>query len=75
MTLAVIALGVAALIVSAGLVANLYRQLAEAVIHSQTGHLEIATPAFFNVDCRSSPLEPGIRTSTIKQDGASGSAA
>ncbi|HEX6792776.1 MAG TPA: ABC transporter permease, partial [Casimicrobiaceae bacterium] len=53
MTLAVIALGVAALIVSAGLVANLYRQLAEAVIHSQTGHLEVATPAFFSAGSRS----------------------
>ena len=53
MTLAVIALGVAALIVSAGLVAHLYRQLAEAVIHSQTGHLEIATPAFFSAGSRS----------------------
>ena len=53
MTLAVIALGVAALMTSGGLVANLYRQLAEALIHSQTGHLQVARPAYFAAGSRS----------------------
>ena len=46
-TLAAIAFGVAALIISGGFVNDLYRQLGEAIIHSQTGHLQVARPALF----------------------------
>jgi putative ABC transport system permease protein len=53
MTLAAIAFGVAALIVSGGFIHNLYRQLGEAIIHSQSGHLQIARPALFAEGSRS----------------------
>ena len=47
MTLAAIAFGVVALIISGGFVNDLYHQLGEAIIHSQTGHLQVARPALF----------------------------
>jgi putative ABC transport system permease protein len=53
MTLAAIAFGVAALIVTGGFVQDLYHQLAESIIHSQTGHLQIAQPALFAEGSRS----------------------
>jgi len=53
MTLVVIATGVAALIVSGGFVEDLYRQLGEAIIHSQTGHLQVAKPELFGGGSRS----------------------
>ena len=53
MTLIVIATGVAALIVSGGFVEDLYRQLGEAIIHSQTGHLQVAKPELFGGGSRS----------------------
>jgi putative ABC transport system permease protein len=46
-TLGAIAVGVAGLIVSGGFVRDIYVQLAEASIHSQTGHLQIAKRGFF----------------------------
>lgn len=46
-TVAAIAIGVAALIVSAGFVRDLLDRLAEATIHSQTGHLQVATRGYF----------------------------
>jgi putative ABC transport system permease protein len=42
MTLAAVAFGVAALILSGGFVQDIFAQLAEAIIHSQSGHLQIA---------------------------------
>jgi putative ABC transport system permease protein len=48
-----IALGVAAIIVSGGFIRDIFRQLAEAIVHSQTGHLQIARPAFFTSGSRS----------------------
>ena len=42
MTLAAVAFGVAALILSGGFVEDIFIQLGEAVIHSQSGHLQIA---------------------------------
>ena len=51
--LAAIAFGVAALIVSGGFVNDLYHQLGEAIIHSQTGHLQVARPALFAEGSRS----------------------
>ena len=52
-TLAAIAFGVVALIVSGGFVDDLYHQLGEAIIHSQTGHLQVARPALFAEGSRS----------------------
>ncbi len=53
MTLAAIVFGVAALIVSGGFVQDLYRQLGESIVHSQSGHLQVARPAFFAEGSRS----------------------
>lgn len=53
MTLAAIAFGVVGLILSGGFVADLIVQLREAVIHSQTGHLQLARSGFFTVGSRS----------------------
>jgi putative ABC transport system permease protein len=47
MVLAAIVAGVAALILSGGFVRDLYHQLGESIIRSQTGHLQIANPALF----------------------------
>lgn len=41
-TLAAIAFGVIALVLSQGFVTDIFVQLAEAVVHSQTGHIQIA---------------------------------
>jgi putative ABC transport system permease protein len=47
MTLFAIVVGVASLILAGGFVKDMITQLGEAFIGSQTGHLQIATPAFF----------------------------
>ncbi len=47
MTLAAIVLGVAGLIVSGGFVHDMFDKLAEAIIHSQTGHIQVAKRGFF----------------------------
>jgi len=47
LTLAAIAFGVAALIVSGGFFRDLLIQLGEATIHSQTGHLQVAKRGYF----------------------------
>jgi putative ABC transport system permease protein len=47
MTLAAVVIGVAGLILSGGFVADVFAQLAEAVIRSQSGHLQIASKGFF----------------------------
>jgi putative ABC transport system permease protein len=46
-TLAAIAFGVAALILSQGFVTDIFVQLAEAIVHSQTGHIQIARNGYF----------------------------
>ncbi len=46
-TLAAIVFGVAALILSRGFVDDTFAQLAEALIHSQTGHLQLARTGYF----------------------------
>ncbi|MEO8304298.1 MAG: ABC transporter permease [Betaproteobacteria bacterium] len=46
-TLAAIAFGVAALIVTGGFVEDIFVQLGEALIHSQSGHLQVASRGFF----------------------------
>ena len=52
MTLAAIVMGVAGLIISGGFVQDIFKQLGEAIIHSQTGHLQIAKPDFFGSGSR-----------------------
>src|SRR5215510_14092134 len=46
MTLAAIAFGVIGLILSGGFVQDIFLQLGEAVIHSQSGHLQVAKTGF-----------------------------
>lgn len=53
MTLGAIAFGVTALIVSAGFIQDTYAQLAETLIHSQTGHMQLAKRGFFGAGSRS----------------------
>jgi len=53
LTLAAIVLGVAALIVAGGFVRDIYMQLGEAIIRSQSGHLQIGRAAFFAEGSRS----------------------
>jgi putative ABC transport system permease protein len=48
-----IALGVVAIIVTGGFIADIFRQLAEAIVHSQIGHMQIARPEFFAAGSRS----------------------
>jgi putative ABC transport system permease protein len=47
MTLAAIVVSVVALILSGGFVQDIFGQLGEAVIHSQSGHLQVAKQGFF----------------------------
>ncbi|MCU0804446.1 MAG: ABC transporter permease [Burkholderiales bacterium] len=53
MVLAAIAFGVAALIVTGGFVQDIYLKLAEALIRSQSGHLQIARASYFAEGSRS----------------------
>lgn len=53
MTLAAIAFGVSALILSGGFIHDIYVQLGEALIHSQSGHLQIARAGYFGAGSRS----------------------
>jgi putative ABC transport system permease protein len=53
MVLAAIAFGVAALIVTGGFVQDIYVKLAEALIRSQSGHLQIARESYFEEGSRS----------------------
>ena len=46
MTLASIVFGVVALILSGGFVHDVYYQLGEALIHSQSGHLQVSRVGF-----------------------------
>ena len=46
LTLAAIVLGVAALILTAGFIEDIFVQLGEAVIHSRSGHLQVARSGF-----------------------------
>ena len=53
LSLAAIATGVAGLILSGGFVHDLIHQLGEAVIHSQSGHVQIARAGYFEFGSRS----------------------
>ena len=46
-TLLAIAFGVAGIILSGGFVQDMFTQLAEAIIHSQSGHIQVAQAGFF----------------------------
>ncbi len=52
-TLAAIAFGVAGIVLSGGFVRDSLAQLREAVIHSQSGHLQIARQGYFGAGTRS----------------------
>ena len=53
MTLAVIVFGVAGLVLSGGFVRDIFFQLAEALIHSQSGHLQVSRTGYFEPGSRS----------------------
>jgi putative ABC transport system permease protein len=53
MVLLVVSFGVAALLVTGGFVQDLYRQLGETIVRSQSGHLQVAQEALFNSGSRS----------------------
>jgi putative ABC transport system permease protein len=53
MTLAVIVFGVAGLVLSGGFVRDIFIQLAEALIHSQSGHLQVSRAGYFSYGSRS----------------------
>jgi putative ABC transport system permease protein len=52
MTLAAIVVGVAALVISGGFVRDVLFQLGEALIHSQSGHLQVARAGYFSFGSR-----------------------
>jgi len=52
-TLAAISLGVATLILAGGFVKDIFIQLGEATIHSQTGHIQLAKQGFWAMRTRS----------------------
>ena len=52
-TFSAVSFGVAALILAGGFVQDILIQLGEAIIHSQTGHLQIARPGFLGSGSRS----------------------
>jgi putative ABC transport system permease protein len=52
MTLAAIVFGVAGLILSGGFVHDIFVQLGESLIHSQSGHLQVARNGFFTFGSR-----------------------
>lgn len=53
MTLAAISFGVVGLILSGGFIRDIYIQLGEALIHSQSGHLQVSKAGFFTYGSRS----------------------
>jgi putative ABC transport system permease protein len=52
-SLAAIATGVSAIILSGGFVQDIYVRLREAIIHSQSGHIQVAKTGFFSEGSRS----------------------
>jgi putative ABC transport system permease protein len=53
MVLLVVSFGVAALLVTGGFVQDLYRQLGETIVRSQSGHFQVAQEALFSSGSRS----------------------
>ena len=73
-TLAAISLGVASLILAGGFVKDIFIQLGEATIHSQTGHIQLAKQGFWAMRTRSPEThmiaQPDeIKASLAKQSG------
>ena len=58
-TLAAISIGVASLILVGGFIKDVFVQLAEATIHSQTGHIQIAREGFWAMRARSPETHMG----------------
>jgi putative ABC transport system permease protein len=52
-SLGAIAVGVSAIILSGGFVYDMYVQLREAIIHSQSGHIQVGRSGFFSAGSRS----------------------
>jgi putative ABC transport system permease protein len=52
MSLAAITVGVAAMILSGGFIQDIFVQLRESIIHSQSGHLQVAKAGFFSAGSR-----------------------
>src|SRR5688500_17053119 len=52
MTLVAVALGVVALILSGGWVQDIFVQLGEALIHSQSGHMQVYKKGFYAAGAR-----------------------
>lgn len=52
MTLVAIAFGVCSLVLTGGFIADVYRQLGESLIHSHSGHLQLARSGFFDTGTR-----------------------
>jgi putative ABC transport system permease protein len=69
LSLAAIACGVAGLILSGGFVQDLIFQLGEAVIHSQSGHIQIAKAGYFDVGSRS-PANYLLERGQVRRMGA-----
>ena len=74
MTLAAIVFGVVGLILSGGFVQDVYHQLGEAIIHSQSGHLQVSPSGFFAQGMRSPENylidDPGSIKQTLRQNPA-----
>jgi len=73
-TLAAISLGVASMILAGGFVKDIFIQLGEATIHSQTGHIQLARQGFWAMRTRSPETHmiakpDEIKASLAKQSG------
>jgi len=66
-TLFAIVLGVASMILAGGFVQDILIQLGEATIHSQTGHIQLATPAYWASRSRTSDSLMINNPTAIKQ--------
>lgn len=67
MTLLAIVVGVIGLILSGGFVHDVYRQLGEMVIRSQTGHIQLARPGYFEHGTRSPERYLLSETQTLRR--------
>ena len=73
-TVATIATGVAALTISGGFIVDTFTQLAEAVIHSQLGHIQVAKDGYFSRGARPAsgfliPQPEGVMKQAVAQPG------
>ena len=71
LSLAAIACGVTGLILSGGFVNDLIFKLGEAVIHSQSGHIQVAKAGYFDVGSRS-PVDYLLQPAEVRRVGAEG---